>query len=147
MTSAQDASPTGSNEPAASQPSTCFSCRRLNPSTFLIVEDDQWGEQPFIYVKIYSHLVVLIDTGCGGAARDSSVELRSLRHYIETYEFVDGNDGSPLNPGGEKGYAVVCTHCHYDHIGETIHTSTGAQCESLEYRIARSHFMLAGPWE
>lgn len=100
------------------QPSTCFSCSRLKSSTFLIVEDDQWAEQPFIYAKIYNHVVVLVDTGCGGAARDPSVELRSLRQFLETYPVPD-NKGSPLNPGGDKAYAVVCTYCHYDHTGET----------------------------
>lgn len=100
------------------QPSTCFSCSRLNSSTFLIVEDDQWAEQPFIYAKIYSHVVVLVDTGCRGAARDASVELRSLRQFLETYPVPD-NRGSPLNPGGDRAYAVMCNHCHYDHIGKT----------------------------
>lgn len=103
--------------PSQQPASTCFSCSRLNSSTFLIVEDDQWGEQPFIYAKIYSHVVVLVDTGCGGAARDASVELRSLRQFLETCPVKDNKD-CPLNPGGDKAYAVVCTHCHYDHIGE-----------------------------
>lgn len=101
---------------ALAAPSTCFSCTRLNASTFLIVEDDQWSEMPFIYAKIYNSVLVLVDTGCGGAARDSSVELTSLREFIEAYPVAD-NDDQPLNPAGKKDYVVVCTHCHYDHIG------------------------------
>lgn len=72
---------------------------------------------PFIYAKIYTSVLVLVDTGCGGAARDPSVQLTSLREFIETYPVAD-NDNVPLNQGGTKEYAVVCTHCHYDHIGE-----------------------------
>lgn len=103
-------------EASQPKPSTCFSCTRLNPTTFLIVEDDQWSETPFIYAKVFSSVIVLVDTGCGGAARDPSVQLTSLREFIETYPVSD-NDGMPLNPRGKKEYAVVCTHCHYDHIG------------------------------
>lgn len=44
------------------------------------------------------------------------MELKSLRIFIETYP-VPANGGAPLNPNGEKGYVVICTHCHYDHIG------------------------------
>lgn len=113
-----DAVPAATTRPL---PSSCFTCTRLNPTTFLIVEDDQWGEMPFIYAKIYSSVIVLIDTGCGGAAKDPSVELTSLRKFIETYP-VEDNGGRPLNPNGQRGYAVVCTHCHYDHIGEFYQT-------------------------
>lgn len=113
-------------------PSTCFSCTRLNPTTFLIVEDDQYGEMPFIYAKIFSSVIVLVDTGCGGAARDPSVQLTSLREFIEIYPVAD-NDGLPLNPDGKKEYAVICTHCHYDHIGESYssifyHAATVQPC-------------------
>lgn len=80
------------------------------------MEDDQWDEMPFIYAKIYANVVVLVDTGCGGAAKDPSVQLTSLREFLETYP-VEDNEGKPLNPDGRKKYAVVCTHCHYDHIG------------------------------
>lgn len=97
-------------------PSTCFTCTRLNPSTFRIVEADKYGEFPFIYAKVYDSVIVLIDTGCGGAARDPGVKLTSLRDFIETYP-VQENDRKPINPGGRKSYIVICTHCHYDHIG------------------------------
>ncbi|KAI3398909.1 hypothetical protein diail_8232 [Diaporthe ilicicola] len=97
-------------------PSTCFTCTRLNSSTFRIVEADKYDELPFIYVKVYDSVIVLIDTGCGGAAKDPGVELTSLRDFIETYPLEDSH-GKPLNPGGSRSYAVICTHCHYDHIG------------------------------
>lgn len=100
-------------------PSTCFTCTRLNPSTFRIVEADKYGEFPFIYAKIYDSVIVLIDTGCGGAARDPDVKLTSLRDFIETYP-VEQNDNKPLNLGGRKSYVVICTHCHYDHIGKSL---------------------------
>ncbi|PSR79586.1 beta-lactamase-like protein [Coniella lustricola] len=115
--------------PSQPPPTTCFSCTRLNASTFRIVEDDQWSENPFIYAKLCAAAIVIIDTGCGGAARDPAVQLTSLREFLETYP-VDDNGGKPLNPGGSKAYEVVCTHCHYDHIGgiegitETQHPSS-----------------------
>ncbi|RYP62584.1 hypothetical protein DL769_007254 [Monosporascus sp. CRB-8-3] len=96
--------------------STCFSCKRLNDSTFQIVEDDKWDEIPIIYVKLYDTVLVLIDTGCGGAAKDDTAALTSLRKFLETYPVPDNND-TALNPGSEKGYLVICSHCHFDHIG------------------------------
>ena len=97
-----------------------FQCIKVNSSTFVIVEDDKYGEHPFVYVKIYAHLIVLSDTGCGGSA-DTSCPLRStLRNFIETSP-IDANANRPLNPRQEDGepskkYLIICTHCHYDHI-------------------------------
>jgi glyoxylase-like metal-dependent hydrolase (beta-lactamase superfamily II) len=94
----------------------------LNASTFLVIEDDKWNEEPYIYVKIYPSSLVLIDTGCGGAAKNEAVELTSLREYLETFPVPD-NEYQPLNPESRKSYIVVCTHCHFDHIGNasTLH--------------------------
>ena len=103
---------------------TCFSCTRLNATTFRIVEDDKWSETPFIYAKILESLIVLVDTGCGGASRDPNVTLTSLRTFIETFPVHD-NDNTPLNDKGEKSYLVVCSHCHFDHIGmDTFRSSS-----------------------
>jgi hypothetical protein len=46
--------------------SSSFSCERVNPTTFVIREDDAYGEHPFIYVKIHPKVpvVILSDTGC-----------------------------------------------------------------------------------
>ena len=46
--------------------STSFTTRRVNATTFLIREDDAYGEHPFIYVKVYAEagVVVVSDTGC-----------------------------------------------------------------------------------
>lgn len=46
--------------------SSSFSCSRLNSSTFVIREDDAYGEHPFIYAKIHPQvpIIVLSDTGC-----------------------------------------------------------------------------------
>ncbi|KAJ5126306.1 Sybindin-like protein [Penicillium atrosanguineum] len=95
--------------------STCFTASRLNGTTFQIVEDDKFLEMPIIYAKVYPTVFVLIDTGCGGAARDPSVELRSLRRFLETVP-VNDNGEAPLNSGGEREYLIICTHCHFDHI-------------------------------
>ena len=81
------------------------------------MEDNKWRENPLIYAKVYNSVIVLVDTGCGGASKDPNVQLTSLRTFIETYP-VSANGGKPLNPTAERGYVVICTHCHYDHIGK-----------------------------
>lgn len=97
-----------------------FKHSRLNPTTFLIREDDVYEEHPFIYVKIYDDppLIVLSDTGCGGIS--SEFKPTNLREYIETYP-IPTLAGKPMNPRDANGepsrkYAIFCTHCHYDHI-------------------------------
>ena len=96
-----------------------FSCRKLNSSTFLLVEADGFGERPFIYAKILptQKYLVLSDTGCGSSS-DSGIN--TLRDFLETF-LVPDNDNLPLNPHLGNGkpslsYLIICTHCHYDHI-------------------------------
>ena len=96
-----------------------FKCTRLNPETFLIVENDEYGEHPFIYVKLFTEpaVVVLSDTGCGGSFDASKPSQSTLRDFIETGNLA-ANGGRPLNPrdSNHKPYLIICTHCHYDHI-------------------------------
>ena len=96
-----------------------FSCRRLNSTTFVIVEHDRFGEKPFIYAKICKEIEILIlsDTGCGGR---STGKYNTLRVFLEASPVAE-NDHAPLNPCDEKGlpslsYVIISTHCHYDHI-------------------------------
>ncbi|EJD49673.1 Metallo-hydrolase/oxidoreductase [Auricularia subglabra TFB-10046 SS5] len=99
-------------------PSTCFSATRLTDSTFKIVHDDAYDENPFIYLKLIpdAPLALLLDTGCGaGGSRDKTVAMKSLREFIETYP-QPALGGSALNPQAFRKYVVVCSHCHYDHI-------------------------------
>jgi glyoxylase-like metal-dependent hydrolase (beta-lactamase superfamily II) len=97
-----------------SLPIASFVSRRVNPSTFVVVEDDDYGEQPYIYVKIYKDHLLITDTGCN-TPRSKAPSLTSLREYLETYP-IPLNDHQCLNPGGRKQYIIVCSHCHYDHI-------------------------------
>jgi len=97
-----------------SSPGTSFVSRRVNTSTFLIIEDDSYGEQPYIYVKIYEQYLLLTDTGCN-QARSKEPSLTSLRQYLEEYP-IPQNKGRCLNPNGMKKYVIICSHCHYDHI-------------------------------
>lgn len=96
-----------------------FRALRLTPtsSTFLVVEhSDVYDEHPHIYVKFLDDSTLLIvDTGCGGKTDNPDVTLTSLREFIETVD-VDDNGGKPLNQDGKRGYIVVLSHCHYDHI-------------------------------
>ncbi|KUJ24302.1 uncharacterized protein LY89DRAFT_693021 [Mollisia scopiformis] len=94
--------------------STSFVSRRVNDSTFLIIEDDSYGEEPHIYVKIYPDHLLITDTGCD-SPRKHGLALTSLREYIETVP-LPLNGHQVLNPNGSKHYIIICSHCHYDHI-------------------------------
>lgn len=98
----------------ASLPITSFVSKRMNGSAFLIIEDDKYGEQPYIYVKIYPDHILITDTGCN-APRRKDQSLTSLRDYLENFP-LPINQEQPLNPGGKKQYIILCSHCHYDHI-------------------------------
>lgn len=111
-----------SGKSVAPQPSSSFAATRLNRTTFLIREDDSFGEHPLIYAKLHPRLPVLIlsDTGCN-APRDPSVAISKLRTFLEEFPVKD-NDARPLNPRNEFGhperqYTVILTNCYYDHIG------------------------------
>ena len=103
-----------------------FMCTRLNSTTFFLVENDQYGEHPFIYARLFTEcdLLVLSDTGCGTllpTASEHSAERHSaLRTFLETVPIPQWGN-RPLNPRKPDGtpslkYLIVCTHCHYDHI-------------------------------
>ncbi|MCJ1438502.1 hypothetical protein MMC27_007892 [Xylographa pallens] len=102
---------------------TVFSCKRLNSSTYLIVENDRYEEHPFIYAKLVRSpaLLLLSDTGCGGdEISKPGLPSDTLRNFLETFPIAD-NGKKPLNPRKPTGeptfsYLIVCTHCHYDHI-------------------------------
>ena len=93
-----------------------FKTTRISNQAFRIEEyDDVYQEHPFIYAKVLPTLIVLVDTGCGGATTNPTINLTSLRRFLEIYPIRENQD-MPLNPAGQKKYVVVCTHCHYDHI-------------------------------
>ncbi|PSN70816.1 Metallo-hydrolase/oxidoreductase [Corynespora cassiicola Philippines] len=91
-----------------------FQSSKLNSTTFLIIEADDYKENPFIYVKVLEKYVVLIDTGCGGVP--GRIETTSLKAYIESHPLAFA-DNQPINPGGRKPYVIICSHSHFDHIG------------------------------
>lgn len=95
-----------------------FKAARLTPTTWVLTEhSDSYDEHPLIYVKLIPDqgVMLIIDTGCGGATDDDEIDVRSLREYIETVN-IPANDNLPLNKDGALRYAVLLTHCHYDHI-------------------------------
>ncbi|KAH8107565.1 Metallo-hydrolase/oxidoreductase [Phellopilus nigrolimitatus] len=101
---------------AARKKTAAFTAARLTSTVFKIVEyDDIYEEHPYIYAKLLPSVLLLIDSGCGGASNDPNVDVTSLREFVETWP-VEDNDDAPLNEHGKRKYVVVCTHCHYDHI-------------------------------
>lgn len=92
-------------------PGPPYSRPRLNDTTHLIVHLDKYSEFPFIYVKLYVDLslAVIIDTGCGAEndhPKNSNAELK---------DFVQSDILSSQQ--ANFNFLVVCTHCHFDHIG------------------------------
>ena len=75
-----------------------FQSSKLNSTTFLIIEADDYKENPFIYAKVLEKHVVLIDTGCGGVP--GRIETTSLKAYIESHPLAFA-DNQPINPGGK----------------------------------------------
>lgn len=94
---------------------------RLNESTYIVVHRDKLSEYPYIYVKLYHEpsLVVVFDTGCGADSTHNEDEAQDLKDFIQTdllsaaYE----TSGDPGNGIRESDWMVICTHCHFDHIG------------------------------
>jgi hypothetical protein len=61
-------------ESAKIVPSSSFTTKKLNRSTFLITENDAYREHPLIYIKIHSTIPVIIigDTGCDRPSRSKA---------------------------------------------------------------------------
>lgn len=96
-----------------------FTVRRVNASTFAITEDDTYGEHPIIYAKVHpkAPVIILSDTGCDAPSkRSKDAKYTHLRHLLEECP-VEANDNKPLNPSCSRSYIVICSHCHFDHIG------------------------------
>jgi glyoxylase-like metal-dependent hydrolase (beta-lactamase superfamily II) len=115
-----------------------FHASRLTQTTFTILEhSDRYNERPLLYAKPLpsARALCLLDTGCGGATDDDTIELRSLREFLETHPVAD-NGHQPLSARG-WAYVVVCSHVHYDHIRtcaarrvDGVLTAAGAQSAS-----------------
>lgn len=82
---------------------------RLNESTYLVVHNDKYFEFPFVYVKVYHDigLAVVIDTGCGAHNGKEGIPAAELKEYII----------SDILKSTHFSFMVICTHCHFDHIG------------------------------
>lgn len=97
-----------------SVPTTSFFSTRVNSSTFLVIEDDSFGEHPHIYIKCYPEHILLTDTGCN-SPRQKGLSITVLKEYLETVPIACYNN-EPLNLEGRKPYIIICSHCHFDHI-------------------------------
>lgn len=100
---------TGVRSPTSTLP---YFSSRLNDTTHLVVHNDKFFEEfPFIYVKLFAHLslAVIIDTGCGTQKEQGHDPALELKDYIQR-NVLSGEQAS-------FEFIVVCTHCHFDHIG------------------------------
>jgi glyoxylase-like metal-dependent hydrolase (beta-lactamase superfamily II) len=88
-----------------------YHCSRLNDTTHLIVHHDKYKEFPFIYVKLYQDLslAVVIDTGCGAHNGQDDAPVLEIKDFIH-HKILSSEQAS-------FDFMVVCTHCHFDHIG------------------------------
>ena len=41
-----------------------------------------------------------------------TADITRLRLFLEAFP-VPENDDKPLNPGGERDYLIILSHCHY----------------------------------
>ncbi|ETN43057.1 uncharacterized protein HMPREF1541_02215 [Cyphellophora europaea CBS 101466] len=92
--------------PSRTSPECPFAIRQLDQSSYLIRENDSFGEHPHIYAKIFIQpdgqgVIVLSDTGVG-----TNTSKRNIWTLLE----------SAINPGSKLPYLVILSHCHYDHI-------------------------------
>lgn len=69
-------------------PSASFTSRKINPTTFVIREDDAFEEHPLIYVKLHPQapIIIVSDTGCD----ESSEEHRN--GACDTFEISSFSD-------------------------------------------------------
>ncbi|KAH8107572.1 hypothetical protein DFH11DRAFT_1732163 [Phellopilus nigrolimitatus] len=93
-----------------------------NPPLLRHVCSSKERSHPFICAKLLPSVLFLTDLGCGCASNDLNVDVTSSSHSVETWP-VENNDDALLNEHGKRKYAVVCTHCHYDHISSPSSSS------------------------
>nr|OQO27366.1 hypothetical protein B0A51_05071 [Rachicladosporium sp. CCFEE 5018] len=90
-----------------------YTISRLNATTHLIIHNDRFFEFSYIYVKVYDNLklAVVIDTGCGAKST------KGTRGQTDLKAFVDDNVLPTSRDEKQWNFVVICTHCHFDHIG------------------------------
>ncbi|KAH7367678.1 beta-lactamase-like protein [Plectosphaerella cucumerina] len=121
---------------AAGVSGPAFTCEKLNSTTFVLEEHDRWSENPLIYAKVLPETIILIDTGCGGSKQTPGIE-GTLKDFLENTP-VKANNSRPLNHGATRQYTVICTHCHYDHIGGISEFADDSQTTIWASALGRS---------
>jgi len=73
-----------------SRPTTSFSTKRINATTFVIREDDSFAEHPLIYAKVHpkAPVIVLSDTGSDEPSEEHKHGRLSLSRCCKTLPVV-----------------------------------------------------------
>ena len=92
---------------------------RLSDRVWKLVEDDEFDEQPHLYLIRGEDKLVLFDTGTGRA---------DLHAFVRSGAMCDAG---PAQPGGDGvppplPLLVINSHCHFDHIGSNHRFSPAA---------------------
>ncbi|KAK4552530.1 hypothetical protein LTR86_010374 [Recurvomyces mirabilis] len=125
-------------------PAPVYTSQQLNLSTYLVIHNDKYLEFPFIYVKLYEDikLAVVVDTGCGknyGKGGRGPAELKDFiaQKIIDKHAGRDATKSfSRLRQASGYDFMVICTHCHFDHIGGIeIFASSGATIMASDHEM------------
>lgn len=86
----------------------------INDSTYRLINHDSYVEYPFIYVKLYPELplVVVVDTGVGASNNAEGTQPQEVKSFIETE--ILAKHPIQCEEGKTWEFLVVCTHCHFD---------------------------------
>lgn len=97
---------------------------QIGPRTWKIVEEDAFGQFPFLYCLVGVDKCIVIDTGCGRS---------NLRAFLDTH----------INRR-RLPYLVVCTHVHFDVRALTV-PPCNCPAHGITQHIGGNHFFTAAP--
>lgn len=92
-----------------------FFTEQLSDICFKVVENDPYGQYPFLYVVVGSDKCILIDTGCGKTFTSKN-SISFFSHFHSPFLLGSGDYLSFLDKTinlKRLPYFVICTHIHF----------------------------------